>query len=44
MAAQMVEEYQRLLDGLGDDLLWSVAVGKLEGYTNREIAVRLGRS
>jgi DNA-directed RNA polymerase specialized sigma24 family protein len=44
LAAQVVEEYQRLLDGLGDDLLRSVAVCKLEGYTTAEIAARLGRA
>ena len=40
----MVEEYARLLDGLGDDALRSVAVWKLEGYTNEEIAAKLGRA
>jgi DNA-directed RNA polymerase specialized sigma24 family protein len=44
VAAQLVEEYQRLLDGLGDDGLKSIAVWKLEGYTNEEIAAKLGRS
>jgi DNA-directed RNA polymerase specialized sigma24 family protein len=44
LAAQVVEEYQRLLDGLGNDLLRSVAVAKLEGYTKAEIAARLGRA
>jgi DNA-directed RNA polymerase specialized sigma24 family protein len=44
LAAQVVEEYQRLLDGLGDDMLRSVAVWKLEGYTNEEIATKLGRA
>jgi DNA-directed RNA polymerase specialized sigma24 family protein len=44
LAAQVVEEYARLLDGLGDDALRSVAVWKLEGYTNKEIAARLGRA
>jgi DNA-directed RNA polymerase specialized sigma24 family protein len=41
-AAQMAEECRRLLDGLGDDTLRAVALGKLEGQTNREIAARLG--
>ncbi len=41
-AAQLAEEYQRLLDGLGDDVLRSVAVWKVEGYTNDEIAAKLG--
>ena len=44
LAAQLVEDYQRLLDGLGDDGLRSIAVWKLEGYTNAEIAAKLDRS
>jgi DNA-directed RNA polymerase specialized sigma24 family protein len=44
VAAQVVEDYERLLDGLGDDELRSVAVWKLEGYTNEEIAAKLGRA
>jgi DNA-directed RNA polymerase specialized sigma24 family protein len=44
LAAQVVEEYERLLDGLGDDVPRSVAVWKLEGYTNAEIAAKLGRA
>jgi DNA-directed RNA polymerase specialized sigma24 family protein len=44
LAAQVVEEYARLLDRLGDDKLRSVAVWKLEGYTNGEIAAKLGRA
>jgi DNA-directed RNA polymerase specialized sigma24 family protein len=43
-AAQVVEEYERLLAELGDDNLRSVAVWKREGYTNKEIAAKLGRS
>jgi DNA-directed RNA polymerase specialized sigma24 family protein len=43
LAAQVVEEYARLLDRLSDDMLRSVAVWKLEGYTNEEIAAKLGR-
>lgn len=35
------EELERLLDKLGDDDLKAVAVAKLEGLTNREIAKRL---
>jgi DNA-directed RNA polymerase specialized sigma24 family protein len=38
----MVEEYRRLLDGLGDPEVRAVAVAKLEGYSNAEIAIRLG--
>ena len=41
-AAQVAEEYQRLLDGLADDQLRRVAVWKMEGYTNEEIATKLG--
>jgi DNA-directed RNA polymerase specialized sigma24 family protein len=40
-AAQVAEEYQLLLAGLEDDTLRSVAVWKLEGYTNEEIAGKL---
>ena len=41
LAAQLSEEYQRLMDKLGDDSLQSVANWKLEGYTDREVAARL---
>jgi len=37
-AAQFAEECQRLLDALGDDGLRRLAVRKMEGYTNEEIA------
>jgi DNA-directed RNA polymerase specialized sigma24 family protein len=40
-AAQMEEESQRLLERLGDDELRAVALWKMEGYTNEEIARRL---
>jgi DNA-directed RNA polymerase specialized sigma24 family protein len=40
-AAQVAEEYQRLLDVLGDETLRSVALWKLEGYSNEEIAGKL---
>jgi len=42
VAAQLAEEFQGLLDRLGSDELRSIAVWKLEGYTNAEIAGRLG--
>jgi DNA-directed RNA polymerase specialized sigma24 family protein len=42
LAAQMTEECQRLLARLGDDTLRSVALWKMEGYTNIEIAAKLG--
>ena len=41
-AAGMAEECQRLLDSLGDETLRDVAVWKMEGYSNDEIAERLG--
>jgi RNA polymerase sigma factor (sigma-70 family) len=40
-AAQVAEEYQRLLDLLGDESLCRVAVLKMEGCTNDEVAERL---
>jgi DNA-directed RNA polymerase specialized sigma24 family protein len=42
LAAQFAEDYQRLMEELGDSTLRSVALLKLEGYTNKEIAARLG--
>ncbi len=33
---------REMLEGLDDELLMQVAVGKLEGYTNQEIADQLG--
>jgi RNA polymerase sigma factor (sigma-70 family) len=41
LAAQVAEEFQRLLAKLGSDELRSIAVWKLEGYTNAEIAAQL---
>ena len=41
-AAQMAEECQRLLGMLTEPDLRSVALWKLEGYTNEEIAAKLG--
>jgi DNA-directed RNA polymerase specialized sigma24 family protein len=41
-AALVAEEYEWLLDCLGDARLRSVAVWKMEGYTIAEIAARLG--
>lgn len=41
-AAQVVDEFRNLLRRLGDDSLRSVALAKLEGYTNKQIAERLG--
>lgn len=36
--AQVAEEYRLLMDCLGDDKLRAVAVAKMSGYTNEEIA------
>jgi DNA-directed RNA polymerase specialized sigma24 family protein len=41
-AAEVAEECQRLLARLGDEELRSVALWKMEGYTNAEIAAKLG--
>jgi DNA-directed RNA polymerase specialized sigma24 family protein len=41
-AAMVAEEYDRLLDTLGDESLRQVALWKLDGYTVDEIADRLG--
>jgi DNA-directed RNA polymerase specialized sigma24 family protein len=43
-AAAAAEEYRRLLASLGEPLLCSVAVWKMEGYTNEEVAGKLGLS
>jgi DNA-directed RNA polymerase specialized sigma24 family protein len=40
-AAQMVDECQRLMDELRDDSLRRVALLRMEGYTNEEIAREL---
>jgi RNA polymerase sigma factor (sigma-70 family) len=42
LAAEMAEEYQRLLGRLDDAELRSIALWKVEGYSNEEIAARLG--
>jgi RNA polymerase sigma factor (sigma-70 family) len=39
--ALMGDECRRLLDGLGDPQLRQIALWKVEGYTNEEIATRL---
>ncbi len=41
-AAEMIDECRRLLDLLPDPTLRSVALWKMEGYTNVEIAALLG--
>jgi DNA-directed RNA polymerase specialized sigma24 family protein len=43
-AAEMAEELGRLLGLLSDEQMRSIAVGKMEGHTNREIAGLLGCS
>jgi DNA-directed RNA polymerase specialized sigma24 family protein len=42
LAAQLGEQWRRLLEGLGDDELRRVARWKLEGYSTEEMAARLG--
>jgi DNA-directed RNA polymerase specialized sigma24 family protein len=42
LAAQLAEEFELLLAHLASDELRAVAVWKLEGHTNAEIASRLG--
>jgi DNA-directed RNA polymerase specialized sigma24 family protein len=41
-AAQAADEFRRLLGLLAEDSLRDVAIWKMEGYTNRQIAARLG--
>ena len=43
-AAMVTEGFQQLLEVLPDDELRSIALLKLEGYTNEEIAASTGRS
>ena len=43
-AAQVAEEYQRLMAALGDPEVQTVARMRMEGYTVEEIAARLGCS
>jgi RNA polymerase sigma factor (sigma-70 family) len=40
-AAQFADECRRLFDALKDEMLRAVALAKMEGYTNKEIADRL---
>lgn len=44
LAAEVAEACSRLLGRLGDGQLREVAIWKMEGFTNAEIAVRLGKS
>ena len=41
-AAMVADEYRRRLDGLRDESFRQVAVMRMEGYSNAEIALRLG--
>jgi DNA-directed RNA polymerase specialized sigma24 family protein len=43
-AVQVAEQCRRLLERLGDATLQAVALWKMEGYTNDEIAGKLNRS
>jgi DNA-directed RNA polymerase specialized sigma24 family protein len=43
-AAEVAEECRRLLDSLPEETLRKLALGKLEGHTNPELAARLGCS
>lgn len=40
--ATLAEEHRRLMDLLGEDCLRQIALWRLEGYKNEEIAARLG--
>jgi DNA-directed RNA polymerase specialized sigma24 family protein len=44
LAAQTAEECRRLLNGLDDPVLRAVAVARMEGCSNAEIAARIGKS
>ncbi len=41
-AVLVAEEYHNRLEALEDETLRQIAIWKLEGYTNEEIAARLG--
>jgi DNA-directed RNA polymerase specialized sigma24 family protein len=42
LAVQVADQCRHLLDALGDETLWRVAVMKMEGHTNKEVAATLG--
>jgi len=44
LAAQFAEEYERLMHKLPNATLTEVAVLRMEGYSNAEIAARLGKT
>jgi DNA-directed RNA polymerase specialized sigma24 family protein len=43
VVAEVAEEWQRLLDRLGDEELRRIAILKMEGHSNEEIARAIGR-
>jgi RNA polymerase sigma factor (sigma-70 family) len=43
LVATMIENFQRLLDRLPDETLQAVALYRLQGFTHREIANKIGR-
>jgi DNA-directed RNA polymerase specialized sigma24 family protein len=43
-AFELGEQFQRLLDRLADPVLQSIALWKMEGFTNKEIADKLSES
>jgi DNA-directed RNA polymerase specialized sigma24 family protein len=43
-ALQVADDFQRLLDRLGHPVLQSIALWKMEGFTNKEIAARLSQA
>jgi DNA-directed RNA polymerase specialized sigma24 family protein len=44
LVAQFTDEFRRLLAALKDETFRTVALAKMEGYTNKEIAKRIKRS
>ena len=44
LVIQAAEEYRRLLAQLEDEQLRQIAQWKVEGFTNEEIAAKLGRA
>jgi DNA-directed RNA polymerase specialized sigma24 family protein len=43
-AAQVAEGFRQILDHLSEPVLQNIAIWKMEGYSNLEIAKRLGRA
>ena len=41
-AAEVADELRRLLEALDDDLLRQIALLRMEGYSNEQVAERLG--